>query len=115
MNFVREARDNNNNNNMDFTNSKHIDIYRTHHVGEILTTYDRLVEVFGCPTFTDADADAKVNAEWILEFKHLSGKAVQATVYNWKDGHIPTEEYYWHIGGFDSDAVECVNETLHST
>ena len=26
------------------------------------------------------------------------------TIYNWKDGYIPTGEYEWHIGGHDYDA-----------
>ena len=27
-------------------------------------------------------------------------------------GYIPTEEYDWHIGGFSSDAVDCVYKKL---
>ena len=40
---------------------------------------------------------------------------VTATIYNWKDGYIPTDEYEWHIGGFDHEAVECVEKVLDST
>ena len=40
---------------------------------------------------------------------------VTATIYNWKDGYIPTEEYDWHIGGFDCEAVDCVEKVLDST
>ena len=32
-----------------------------------------------------------------------------------KDGYVPTEEYNWHIGGFDNEAVECVEKVLDST
>ena len=37
--------------------------------GKITTTYDKLVEVFGEPTMTDASPYEKVNAQWMLEFK----------------------------------------------
>ena len=39
-------------------------------------------------------------------------ETVTATIYNWKMGYIPTEEYDWHIGGFSSDAVDCVYKKL---
>ena len=41
-------------------------------------------------------------------------KYVKSTIYNWKDGYVPTEEYNWHIGGFDHEAVECVEKVLDS-
>ena len=28
------------------------------------------------------------------------------TIYNWKTGYIPTEEYEWHVGGQDYEAHE---------
>ena len=31
---------------------------------------------------------------------------VKFSIYNWKDGNIPTEEYDWHIGGYGFDAVD---------
>ena len=34
------------------------------------------------------------------------------TVYNWKDGYVPTEEYDWHIGGFDIDAYYTALDVL---
>ena len=90
--------------------------------GKVTTTYDKLVEVFGEPTMTDASPYEKVNAQWTLEFKipftDDTGiedfDTVVATIYNWKDGYIPTEKYEWHIGGFDYQAVECVDKVLDS-
>ena len=31
---------------------------------------------------------------------------VKFSIYNWKDGKIPTEEYEWHIGGYGFSAVD---------
>ena len=74
--------------------------------GEIKTTYDKLVEVFGKPTYTDADPYEKVNAEWTVQAETDEGDFVKFSIYNWKTGSIPTEEYDWHIGGYGYDAVE---------
>ena len=73
--------------------------------GEIKTTYDKLVEVFGKPTYTDADPYEKVNAEWTVEAETDEG-FVKFSIYNWKTGSVPTEEYNWHIGGYGYDAIE---------
>ena len=63
--------------------------------GHITTTYDKLVEVFGPPQFTDS-----------TYYKNF-------TVYCWKYGRIPTEECEWNIGGKDfeswSDADDIIN------
>ena len=37
-----------------------------------------------------------------------------ATIYNWKVGYIPTDEYEWHVGGFDFDSVDLVQGVLDS-
>ena len=34
--------------------------------GCVKTTYDKLIEVFGEPTYTDADPYEKVNCEWAV-------------------------------------------------
>ena len=31
---------------------------------------------------------------------------VKFSIYNWKDGKIPTEEYEWHISGYGFSAVD---------
>ena len=38
---------------------------------------------------------------------------VKFTIYNWKDGYIPTEEYEWHIGGYGFDAVDNAYEIIN--
>ena len=99
-----------------------IDVVGTSYQGVVKTTFDELVNKFGDPTYTDASPYEKVNAQWSLEFKvPFVDKEygddfdyVTATIYNWKDGYIPTEEYDWHIGGFDSEAVDCVEKVLDS-
>ena len=116
---------------LEFENSDVIDVNRSSLQGYVKTTYGQLVKTFGEPTHTDASPYEKVNAEWTLEFKvHKNGDPyallddfkmseddfdyVKATIYNWKDGYVPTEEYNWHIGGFDNEAVECVEKVLDS-
>ena len=107
---------------LDFENSEAVNINMTSVQGKINTTYDKLVEVIGEPTMTDASPYEKVNAQSMLEFKVPfvdkdygdDFDYVTATIYNWKDGYIPTEEYDWHIGGFDSEAVDCVEKVLDS-
>ena len=55
---------------LDFENSEDtVNINMTSLQGKITTTYDKLVEVFGEPTMTDASPYEKVNAQWMLEFK----------------------------------------------
>ena len=108
---------------LDFLACDTVNINMTSLQGKITTTYDKLVEVFGEPTMTDASPYEKVNAQWMLEFKvPFVDKEygddfdyVTATIYNWKDGYIPMEEYEWHIGGFDNgDSVDAVQKCLDS-
>ena len=73
--------------------------------GKVTTTYDKLVEVFGEPTMTDASPYEKVNAQWSVNAEDENNTTF--TIYNWKDGYVPTEEYEWYIGGFDFNAY-CV-------
>ena len=65
----------------------------TSFVGEVNTTYARLVEVFGQPL--SGSGDGKVNSEWIIKF--ADGNV--ATIYDWKLPETPTDDYNWHIGG----------------
>jgi|SRR6056300_971551 hypothetical protein len=82
-------------------------------MGEIKTTYDKLVEVFGKPTYTDADPYEKVNAEWTVMADTDEG-LVKFSIYNWKTGSVPTEEYEWHIGGYGFDAVEAAYKIINA-
>tara|TARA_B110001450_G_scaffold174788_1_gene163164 strand:+ start:107 stop:466 length:360 start_codon:yes stop_codon:yes gene_type:complete len=75
--------------------------------GYITTTYDTLLELFGKPTYMDADPYAKVNCEWVLNVKYFEEEGMEdfdydyetVTIYNWKDGHVPLNECSWHVGG----------------
>ena len=108
---------------LEFENSDMVDVNMSSLQGYVKTTYGQLVKAFGEPTMTDASPYEKVNAEWMLEFTipftdewgEEDFNYVKATIYNWKDGYIPTEEYNWHIGGFDCEAVDCVEKVLDST
>jgi hypothetical protein len=73
--------------------------FMTSFVGEVVTTYDRLVEVFGEPHYVGS-SDEKVTAEWAISF---NGDV--ATIYDWKMGRTPLEEYAWHIGGHKASVV----------
>ena len=109
---------------LEFENSPTVNINMSSLQGYVKTTYDKLVKTFGEPTFTDASPYEKVNAQWMLEFKvpyedeyGEDFNYVTATIYNWKDGYIPMEEYDWHIGGFHghgSNAVDAVQKCLDS-
>lgn len=81
--------------------------------GYIKTTYDKLVELFGKPTYSDADPYEKVNCEWTVQTENEDGDIVKFSIYNWKTGSVPTEEYDWHIGGYDYDAVNCAYEIIN--
>ena len=81
--------------------------------GYVKTTYDKLVEIFGEPTYTDADPYEKVNCEWAVTADTDEG-FVKFSIYNWKDGKIPTEEYDWHIGGYGFDAVDAATEIINA-
>ena len=45
------------------------------------------------------DPGLEMMAQMIIIYKPF-------TIYNWKTGYIPTEEYEWHVGGHDYDAHE---------
>jgi len=75
--------------------------------GEVLTTYDKLVSVFGKPTFGKGD---KVNVEWRLLFSD----GTQASIYDWKEDTIPLGPHEWHIGGVNKESVNRVREVLET-
>lgn len=92
---------------MEVRNSKDINFEFSCYQGKITTTANELAEVFGENTH-GVSGDNKITREWILEFTHENGKTI-ATIYDWKTGGIgDDEEYDWHIGGFEKDAVNCV-------
>ncbi len=86
----------------------------TSYQGEIRVDYDTLVKVFGEPHFTGGYT-CKTDAEWGFDFD-----GVIATIYNWKNGKnwigddgLETKDIeYWHIGGFNDEAVRVVEKAL---
>jgi hypothetical protein len=90
-----------------------IELAGSHLQGEIQANYIDLVDAFGEPTTGD---EYKTDAEWAIVFED----GTRATIYNWKDGKnymgedgTPTDEIKdWHIGGFNSMAVQRVREVL---
>ena len=97
-----------------------VNVNGTHLVGHIKTTYAKLVEKFGEPTFTDADPYEKVACEWTIDAKvtPIEGHDEDYfykpfTVYCWKEGRIPTEEPSWHIGGDDYESFEVAEAIIN--
>ena len=91
--------------------------------GTIQTTYDKLVEIFGKPTYTDADPYEKVACEWVMKvamvdrpiFTNMKSDILHTiTIYSWKLGRIPTEQYDWHIGGKTGQVVEIVESIINN-
>ena len=100
-----------------FENDDSVNTNGFHYISTITATYDQLVEIFGKPTYTEADPYEKVNAEWVIDCKvYMTDPGLGDgpddyfykgfTIYNWKTGYIPTKPYEWHIGGKDYDAHE---------
>ena len=75
----------------------------------------------GKPSYSSGDPYDKVNTEWCIygkvyftdEYGDKDYEVIQATVYNWKTGGTPTEEYEWHVGGTCYEAVEFIEEILN--
>jgi len=85
--------------------------------GNVLTTYNDIVEVLGLPTREDLD---KVNVEWDIKFiikdeeDEDTEREVIATIYDYKMPNVPHGLYVWHIGGNEPEAVDLVHQYLNS-
>lgn len=76
--------------------------------GHVATTYGRLVDTLGEPTYSDPSGDDKVQYEWVLRTP-----AGVATVYDWKNyGSDGRDTVDWHIGGHDKSVVALVSAAL---
>jgi len=82
--------------------------------GEIVATFDDIVEVFGKPHGGDG---CKTDVEWELLFED----GTVATIYNWKNGYAylgtskgtPCEKITtWNVGGRTAAARAAVASTL---
>ena len=86
--------------------------------GYVTTTYDKLIGLLGKPTYMSADPYDKVNCEWCLTLTVENEDDPEdwdyeyASIYNWKDGRVPLEEYSWHVGGFKWDIEDLVKKIL---
>lgn len=95
---------------MNFGTGTWVDVNMTSLCGYVETSYDRIVEVFGEPTYLGS-GDDKVDFEWNIKFDD----GVVATIYNWKDydgGYfaMSSESYNWHIGGNAGIVSAYINE-----
>lgn len=63
-------------------------------MGYIATSFWKLEELFGNPTYYSTDLQQKVNCEWKLR----RGNRI-VTIYDWKMTRIPEANYNWHVGG----------------
>lgn len=75
-------------------------------IGEINTTYGRLVYLFGKPI--NGSGDGKVNSEWIIKF----ADGLVATIYDWKMPSTPVYDYDWHIGGHNKAVLQRIRELV---
>lgn len=75
--------------------------------GYVTTTFEKLNRIFGEPLYPNS-GDGKVICEWVIEWED----GTISTIYCWKVGKVPTEEYQWHIGGYSQKAVEYVKEMM---
>ena len=91
---------------MKFTNKANINM--TGLKGEFPITYAELVEIFGAPDYgPNSDMD-KTTCEWRLQFED----GTSASIYDYKMGFTPMNEYEWHIGGHTAEAVTRVHECI---
>lgn len=82
-----------------------------HLVGEMVTTYARLVELFGEPIEAVRDPE-KSDAAWAIQFEDGS----VADIYNYKDGRVylgrrgkrPQHITEWHVGAVGDEVFDRV-------
>jgi hypothetical protein len=76
----------------------------------IITTYPKLIEILGQPTFNDNTGEDKVNMEWVCE----SREGFVFTIYDWKEYEPLNEEYEYgfHIGGFSEKQTKIAKAEL---
>ena len=70
----------------------------------VITTYPKLKEILGRPTFEDNTGQDKTNMEWVCE----SREGFVFTIYDWKEYEPLNEEYNYgfHIGGFSEEETK---------
>ena len=75
-----------------------------------ITTYPKLIEILGQPTFNDNTGQDKTNMEWVCE----SREGFVFTIYDWKEYEPLNEEYNYgfHIGGFSEKQTKIAKAEL---
>ena len=87
--------------------------------GDIVITYDKLVEVLGEPL--KGSLDLKTQCEWVITFFPKNSPRQVATIYDWKlgkqylgeEGTDKENIKYWHIGGYDKIVVDYLNSLFY--
>ena len=76
----------------------------------IMTTYPKLIEILGQPTFDNNTGQDKTNMEWVCE----SRDGFVFTIYDWKEYEPLNEEYNYgfHIGGFSEKQTKIAKAEL---
>ena len=91
-------------------NSDTIDVIGTCLQGYITATQTDLEKVFGQITY-NGSADGKTTKEWNLLFTNEEETEIVATIYDWKTGGVnETEIHQWHIGGYNRETANYVNQ-----
>lgn len=75
--------------------------------GYVKAEFRDLCLAFGPPTYGPFDMSGdKVTCEW----KIRTSDGLTLTIYDWKMGDTPLDEYNWHVGGQDFKAVDWLQE-----
>jgi len=94
-------------------NDTKINVNGTSHQGEISTSFETLLKLFGTPM---SAVDNKSDVEWSIMFND----GVVATIYNWKNGPAsmgvnginPVDITTWNVGGKTISAVYDIEEII---
>ena len=93
---------------LDYENDDALNTNGFHYISTITATYDQLVEIL-VNQHTQMQTHMKRSMQNGLSRSKVVEKDEDPddyfykgfTIYNWKTGYIPTEEYEWHVGGQD--------------
>lgn len=72
-------------------------------IGTIRITYSEIVEKLGNPNRVNDDSESKV--KWSIR---VPDKNYKIYIYDWNMRRVPYGEYDWHIGGYEEDDLETI-------
>jgi hypothetical protein len=87
--------------------------------GYIKTTYYELVSIFGEPKYGPNNGGDKTTCEWAIDIFYADPRAYggqrkeTVTIYDWHQYNTPFNEYRWHIGGSNFNAVALVYAAMN--